>query len=383
MKTNDFVQALGQVDEKYIEEALRYKSVSRSNMTVWRTIAIAACALLAASLAFGAIGMGTSRSSRVSDDGAPASSDFYYSAQEMEPQTTAAYSSALTEGKYSENAIYEDAYEMAAEEPAEYETAASMYGNNADTGAVPAAGDISEVLAEKKIIYNVYMDMQTKEFDLASVSLESLAAELGGFCQDQNISNSASGYRSASYTFRIPAERLDEFLEKVGQISTVTYMSRNAQDVSESYYDTQSRLESARTKLARLQELMKEAADMDDLIAIESAITDVEWEIDSYGSALRYYDSNVSYSTVSLNLSEVYEVIVDEAPMSFGERIGNAFNQGFRSIGIFFRNLVIWLASSWIWLIIAIVIIVLAIVLIRKAVSKRKIRKHLTNHDDE
>jgi len=120
---------------------------------------------------------------------------------------------------------------------------------------------------------------------------------------------------------------------------------------------------------------------MEDLITIESAISDVEWEIDNLGSSLKYYDSHVSYSTVTINLKEVYEVVMDEAPMTFGERIGSSFNQGMRSIGMFFKNLLIWLAASWLWLIIIAAIAVVVIILIRKAV-KKKGRKHSKDGED-
>ena len=204
-----------------------------------------------------------------------------------------------------------------------------MQSAGQNIAAVQGAAEDDAWIREKKVIYNVYMDMQTKEFDAVAADLESIVYELGGYFENQDIYNTQNQYRSAGYTLRIPAENLDEFLDRAGQISTVTYMSRSARDVSDSYYDTQSRLDSARTKLSRLQDLMAEAENMEDLITIESAITDVEWEIDNYGSTVRYYDSQVSYSTVTLNLKEVYEIEkVTEPPMTFGERVGNAFQDG-------------------------------------------------------
>ena len=375
MRSEDFVRAMGQIDEKYVEEALKYKPVSR-NMRIWKAVAIAACAVLAVSAAFAAFSMNNGSKSLKNDTG----SNFYYSAEEISGET--GYDGAAQEQKSSAavydmddgTAVYDD-YDMAYEEFAYEEMADETYAVTAgqNIAAVQGAAEDDAWIREKKVIYNVYMDMQTKEFDAVAADLESIVYELGGYFENQDIYNTQNQYRSAGYTLRIPAENLDEFLDRAGQISTVTYMSRSARDVSDSYYDTQSRLDSARTKLSRLQDLMAEAENMEDLITIESAITDVEWEIDNYGSTVRYYDSQVSYSTVTLNLKEVYEIEkVTEPPMTFGERVGNAFEQGFNSVGMFLKNFVIWLAASWIWILLIVIAVIIVIALIERKKNKKK-----------
>ena len=77
-------------------------------------------------------------------------------------------------------------------------------------------------------------------------------------------------------------------------------------DVSEAYYDQESRLTTQRTKLERLQELLRQAQDMEDIITIESAISETELEIEFLTGSLRKYDSQINYSTITLSLREVY-----------------------------------------------------------------------------
>ncbi len=260
---------------------------------------------------------------------------------------------------------------VAAEESAAGAMAASDSGtwSNVQSNSSDSSQNVND---QSKIIYTVYMNMQTTAFDSAVQNISELVNQHGAYFESEYLSNVSSSYRSASYTIRVPAENLDAFLEQVGNVCTVTSVNRYAEDVSENYYDTQTRLTTAKTKLARLQELLKEAQNMEDIIAIEEAITDVESDIDSYSGSIRYYDSQISYSTVTINLSEVYEVIEEKAPKTFGERIADSFSQGLKAFGNFIKNFVVWLAGSWIWLIIVIAVIAATIIIICKCAGKKK-----------
>ena len=283
------------------------------------------------------------------------------------------YGAASSDFEPAEEEYMVDADMVAATEGSMAATAAGDTGTW--TSMQSRSSDSSQnVSSQSKIIYTVYMNMQTTAFDSAVQNISELITQYGAYCESEYLSNASSGYRDASYTIRVPAENLDAFLEQVGNVCTVTYMNRYAEDVSEYYYDTESRLTTAKTKLERLQELLKEAENMEDIIAIEEAITDVESDIDNYSGSIRYYDSQISYSTVTIGLSEVYEVTEEKAPLTFAEKISDAFSQGMKAFGDFMKNLVVWLAGSWIWIIIAVAVIVAAVIIICKCVKKKKCR---------
>ena len=81
---------------------------------------------------------------------------------------------------------------------------------------------------------------------------------------------------------------------------------------------------------------------------------------------MSYYDSRVSYSTVTIELQEVAEVIEEEAPMTFGEMVSSAFHQGVRGFVNFFKNAAIWFSASWIWILILATVAAAVILIIRK-----------------
>ena len=359
MKAEVFVQAMNNVEDKYIEEALTYRS-SGNHIKLWKGIAIAACACLAVSIGAALIGLHADSQPTASRT---ASSDLYY--QE-------AYDTGSAKMAPESAILYEEAEEiMTGAAVSDTFSDSYVYNESANMATADEAGTAGGTVDPAKIIYNVYMELQTTGVEDSSARLEELIAAYGGYCENQFLANNQGSYRSASYTVRVPAEQLDAFLEGLAEAGTVTYINRSSNDVSEGYYDTRSRLTTAQAKLERLQELLKEAQDMEDIITIESAISDTQWEIDDYQSSLNYYDSRVSYSTVNIELMEVAEVITEEAPMSFGERVSSAFHQGIRGFVSFFRNLAIWICASWIWLVILAAAVIAAVVIIRKVRRKR------------
>lgn len=237
-----------------------------------------------------------------------------------------------------------------------------------------------------KMIYNGYMEMQTQDFDAAASGIEALVRELGGYFQQSSVSNrGSSSYRYGSYTIRIPAAQFEAFFQRAGQLCHVTYTNTTADDVSESYYDTEARLETARIKLERLQQLLAKATSMEDIITIESAISETEWDIENLSGTLRHYDALVDYATVNVELSEVYQLSgQDKAVTTFGGRLGQSFVNGLRAVGSALEDFAVWLAYSWVWLavIVAAAVIVIRIVRRRGGGKKKLLQKGKAQKED-
>ncbi len=228
-------------------------------------------------------------------------------------------------------------------------------------------GGADNALKDAKMVYTANMDLQTLSFDEADADITALVKEMGGYFEQRSISNRSSGYRYADYTVRIPADKFESFCTQMGTLCHLVYKNESADNITESYYDTQSRLVTAQTKLARLQELLSRAESMEDIITIESAISETEWTIENLTGTLRTYDSLVDYATVYMSLSEVYELSgTGQAPVTFGDRLGESFLDGLKSIGRTAQNFAVWLAYSWFWLLVVIVIVIVVVRLIRR-----------------
>ena len=139
----------------------------------------------------------------------------------------------------------------------------------------------ASVPQEQKLIITARMELETTDFEPAVQGLNDLVAEFGGYFENSSIANRKSGSRWADYTVRVPATRYELFMNQVGELCHETWREASAQNITEAYYDTAARLETAEIKLDRLQELLKKADNMADIITIESAISETEYTIES------------------------------------------------------------------------------------------------------
>ena len=214
-------------------------------------------------------------------------------------------------------------------------------------------GETGGVVSGQKLIRTANLELETMEFETTAAAPNDLVAQMGGYMENSSIQNRRSGYRYAEYVLRIPAERYEEFLNQAGTLCHETWRSTSQEDISEMYYDTQGRLKTQQIKLERLQDLLAKAETMEDIITIESAISETEMLIDNYSGTLRHYDGKVDYATVNVSLREVYKYSnTEEAPTTFASRLGNSFSSGWNNFVDAMEDLVVGLAYGWMWLVI-------------------------------
>lgn len=242
---------------------------------------------------------------------------------------------------------------------------------NSSAGTPTESTADSGPLEGAKIIRTAALEMETQAFDDAVAALDLLVEELEGYCESRSI-RQHSTYRSASFTVRVPAASFDAFLDQAGQAAHVTWQDESQTNVSESYYDIEARLATQRTKLERLQALLEQAATMEDIIELESALSDTELEIEYLTGSLRQYDSLISYATITVSLQEVYRLSTDQEPaLTFSQRLGDAFSTGLRRGIEGLEDFAVALAANWVGLLFAAAVIAVAVAVLRRRKRRR------------
>ncbi len=237
-----------------------------------------------------------------------------------------------------------------------------------------AAADSVTAGYEQKIIRTASVTLATQAFEDDLQAVRDLTAQIGGRIQSLSLSGDAStgDLRRANMTIRVPSEQLDAFLAGAKGVGRVTAASENAEDVSEYYYDTQTRLDTQKAKLERLTALIATAADLSDLLELESAIADTQYQIDAYEGSLKSYDSRIDESTVNITLrEETARQAADEKAVTLGERLQNALTSSLAAIGAFFKDMAVFVTVALPWLAVAAVAI-LIIRLLYKHNRKKK-----------
>lgn len=234
----------------------------------------------------------------------------------------------------------------------------------------------SSASLNQKLIRTVRINAETEDLDAILTQIDARISQLNGYVEAKQVYNgSAYSSRSSRYaelTIRIPAASLDQFIDHVSENSNITSSNESTQDVTLSYVATQSRITALETEETRLLELLAKAETMDDLLLIESRLTEVRSELEEYVSQLRLYDNLVDYGTIHLSLQEVKTYTVVEEPETVWERISSGFMESLQDLGDFGVELFVFLIVALPYLVLIAVIVVAVILLIKHRKRKKQ-----------
>ena len=273
----------------------------------------------------------------------------------------------FSRGTSAKTASYsEDAMADSAEQYNEADYEAADAGNNAESQTQKTVKDDS-----RKLIKTVNMSIETEEYDELINQITQKVSSLGGYIEYVSTDGNRN-YRYGNIVARIPKENLESFEQLLEGSSNITYRQESVQDVTLDYVDMESHKKMLIAEQDRLLTLMEQAETIEDIIAIENRLTDVQYQIESMESQLRTYDNQIDYSTVNLDIREVVRYTPQE-PEGVWERIKNGFKENLYSVGEGIQDFLIGVIIS-LPQIAVFAVIVLAIAIIAKMIL-RKIKK--------
>ena len=233
-------------------------------------------------------------------------------------------------------------------ENAAADRAPAMMENGMLTTDSSASGAVA-LPQDRKLIRTISMSAETEELETLLTALEEKITELGGYVESREVYNGSAyatrRYRHADLIIRIPADKVDSFVEHVSGVSNVVSSNENIEDVTLTYVDTESRVKALETERDRLLELMEQAQNMSELLEIESRLTDVRYQLESVASQLKTLENQVSYATVHLNISEVQEY-TPVAEKTTWQRITEGFVDSLEGIWEGAVELFVWLLAN-------------------------------------
>lgn len=211
-----------------------------------------------------------------------------------ETSASAGARSAVTDG-FTMNTSAKAMNAVSSEEAAEYDVngIASFDSDKKITKTV-------DIIAETKT-FDDTIEWYKKHVDTYEGSIDNSYVDLGNM-------ESKDYSKSAYFSTRIPANRLDSFLNNFGQQINITYRYDNVRDVTEEYDDTESRIATLKIEEEKLNELMSKAKNVEDMIKIEEKLSDVRSELQNISKRLKHLDRQITYSTVNVTIYEVKEL---------------------------------------------------------------------------
>lgn len=260
------------------------------------------------------------------------------------------------------------------------EAVLSQEVSNPGTDPARTSDETSPAPVERKLIRNVSMNLETREFDALTKSISDAVTFFGGYIEQADVSGNSlywSGERSSRYsniTARIPENKLDAFLTEVSGQGNVTYKNESVQDVTLQYTDITSRKKTLQMEQERLWELLEKAESVDAVIALEARLSEVRYQLESIESQLRTLDNQIVYSTVYLSIQEV-QVLTSTDPDTIPVRIQKGLSRSFNTLKISSVDFLVWFISSLPILAVFAVLVFIAVIILKKPLKRRKTRK--------
>ena len=250
---------------------------------------------------------------------------------------------------------------------------------NTSIADVVPAGEETETSnkSDVKIIYTLHMEAESINFDEDIENLESEIHELEGYIRSHEIvTNDRNGvYKEASISIRVPKDYVNELSDFIKETFSITSEQSQAIDITEDYYDTESRIENLSSQEEQLRELYENADSIEDMLLINGKLSEVTREKEEMTKKIMRMNERSSYSTIELNIIEVKDFAIPESiNESIGQRISNAFNQSITNTKNAFAEALVFIANSFQYIVLG---------LLLKPLYNKFLKKHIIKFTDK
>ncbi|MCP2026357.1 putative nucleic acid-binding Zn-ribbon protein [Flavobacterium sp. HSC-32F16] len=232
-----------------------------------------------------------------------------------------------------------------------------------ESGGADKNPDVSSTQIEQKIIKQASLRFETNDLEETYKQIQTAVKQSQGKVQnDSEGKDYGTLYRNI--TIRVPSQNFDNFINTISK--GVSYFERKeitAEDVTEQYIDLTTRLKNKRKLEERYLQILQKATKISEILEIEKQISIIREEIEAKEGQLKYLESRVSESTVTI---EFYKNLPEQeaVQLSYGSKVWTAIKSGFFSLSSFFISII----SIWPF----IIIIVVLAYFIRKRIKRKK-----------
>ena len=199
-------------------------------------------------------------------------------------------------------------------------------------------------VVQKKIIRDGSMTLKVVDLIAVKKQVDSIVSAFNGYIGGESF-NSYEQESSYILTIRVPAVQFDLLIGRLEKgTGEVVFKDINARDITEEYIDLETRLASKRKFIDRYTELLKKAASVKDMLEIEENIRKIEEEIESTEGRLRYLTDQVTFSKLTLTLTQEKEFkYKPRHARNFVERLKESVHTGWRGfVGFILLMIRIW-----------------------------------------
>ncbi|WP_048198558.1 DUF4349 domain-containing protein [Methanocella arvoryzae] len=197
--------------------------------------------------------------------------------------------------------------QVAPQYPGAYDSKSS---GTAGVAPVPtASGEAYSDIGNRKVIMTASIQIETTKFNESVDKVRFLATSTGGYVQSSSMNMYDQNRRSSTITIKVPQSAYEQTLSEIRKLGTVKSDSSTGSDVTLQYVDVESRLKNLRAEEARLIDIMDQAKNVTEILAVERELSRVQGEIESYQARLNVLNSQIDFSTITVYVTEPEPVV--------------------------------------------------------------------------
>jgi hypothetical protein len=166
----------------------------------------------------------------------------------------------------------------------------------------------NQAAVERLVVRTANLSIVVHDPAESARQISALADELGGFVVSSNVyettfSDAGVTAVRASITIRVPADSLDEALDRIEAGATeVQSRTVTGEDVTQQYTDLQSRLRNLEAAEAQLREIMASADKTEDVLAVYNQLVQTRGEIETVKGQIQYYEQSARLSSITVDM---------------------------------------------------------------------------------
>ena len=242
--------------------------------------------------------------------------------------------------------------------------------------------------AGNKIIYSANMQLESKNYDDSVNSLNNILNKFEIIVDNKNERDYDDYWYTTSYrtsgikgrildlSIRVPVTDFDKLLSELANIDSVhvTSSSVNSSDMTKTYNDNASKIETLKIQETRLNELLGQANNVSEILEIEDRLVMVRYELKRLNNQNDSIDYDVKYSPIYISLREVNKYSVEK--YGFGERLKDTFGESWTNFVEFLQDSIVWLIMI-LPCMIALIVLWFVINFVLKKLGKEKISYYI------
>lgn len=169
--------------------------------------------------------------------------------------------------------------------------------------------DFAPEISERKIAKTTTMSTEVRRggFDDAEAKINNIVTSSNSILLNQNSNSYGTGlssYKSGTYSIKVESGKYDSVIAQLKDVGIVKSFYENAEDVTGQAISLEDQIKFEKDKLKRYQTIFDSATSVSDKISLIGQISSQERTLKYLEDALQKTELRVSYSTITLSLTE-------------------------------------------------------------------------------